>query len=127
MSLVDPLPSGAFTMLGKTTGPAINLGRNRYNKSQMVYMHVDEIRDACVRAGLHTEHDYQLLLAERDGLLEKADEAAEVLVDQSEKIEALEKMLGLYAPKTDVVPVKAEPLVEKNPTKSRPKKTTTEV
>ena len=91
MSVVDPLPAGAFTLTGKTTGPAVNLGRNRYSKSQMMYFHLDEIRDAAVKAGWHTEQDYQQLLAERDALLERAREAAEVLVDQNEKIDGLEK------------------------------------
>ena len=94
MSLVDPLPAGAFTLTGKTQGPAVNLGRNRYSKSQMVFMHVDEIRDACVRAGLHIEADYQQLLAEHS-VIKDAFTVLQAEHDQAlAKIEGLEKALG---------------------------------
>lgn len=106
MSVVDPLPAGAFTLGGKTYGPAVNLGRNRYSKSQMIYMHLDEIRDATVRAGWHTEADYQQLLAEHSMLQDNLADADAKIAEYEEKIDALERALG-WKPKektTDVKP-----------------------
>ena len=94
MSVVDPLPAGAFTLTGKTSGPAVNLGRNRYSKSQMMYFHLDEIRDAVVRAGWHTEHDYQILLADHSALRDLLADADAKIAEYEDKIDALERALG---------------------------------
>ena len=94
MSVVDPLPAGSFTLTGKTYGPAVNLGRNRYSKSQMMFFHLDEIRDAVVKAGWHTESDYQNLKAVHDRLLIEFVDLQNALADADEKIDALEKALG---------------------------------
>lgn len=94
MSVVDPLPAGSFTLTGKTYGPAVNLGRNRYSKSQMMFFHLDEIRDAVVKAGWHTESDYQKLKREFDEIAIDLADANALIADHEEKIDALERALG---------------------------------
>lgn len=94
MSLVDPLPAGSFTLTGKTQGPAVNLGRNRYSKSQMMFFHVDEIRDAVVKAGWHTEQDYQRLLTEFEEMKDSFEHAMRHADEMAEKVDALERALG---------------------------------
>lgn len=94
MSVVDPLPAGAFTLTGKTQGPAVNMGRCRYAKSQMMFFHLDEIRDAAVKAGWATHEEYlrleethKALQAERDALVQK-------VMDLEKKAEDLTAAIG---------------------------------
>lgn len=85
-----------MTWGGKTHGPAINVGRVRPHilGPRILYVHLDELRDWVVKAGWHTEQDYQRLLADFED--EKAARTAlRALADEQEKkIEALEAALG---------------------------------
>ena len=95
-NIVDPLPAGALTWGGKSQGPAINVGRVRPHilGPRILYVHLDELRDWVVKAGWHTEQDYQQILARREEL---EDRVAELLIEAAEaaqKIETLEKALG---------------------------------
>lgn len=94
MTVVDPLPAGSFTLTGKTNGPAINMGRCRYAKSQMMFQHLDELRDNVVKAGWHTEQDYQQLLSAHESLKEVHEAVCADLLHELDKSESLEKALG---------------------------------
>ena len=100
MHIVDPLPAGAMTFGGKTVGPAINMGRARPHQvgGRMVYLHLDELRDAVVKAGWHTEPDYQQMLVEHEALKYQHESLTTELEQAKEKIDALEKAIG-FKPK----------------------------
>lgn len=91
MTLVDPLPAGAFTLTGQTTGPAVNMGRCRWGKSQMMYVSLRELNDLVVRAGWHGEQAYQLLLADFKAAEAHIDQLMDTLADADDKIDALER------------------------------------
>lgn len=94
MPVHDTLPAGAFTLSGKTGGPAVSPGRNRYNKSQMIWVHLDELRDLIADAGWATPDTHERLLADH----QKSQELVEgLLAERNElvqKVDDLEKALG---------------------------------
>lgn len=91
-NIIDPLPAGGMTWGGKTHGPAINVGRVRPHilGPRILYVHLDELRDWVVKAGWHTEDDYQRRLAEleeKNDLLADADARITALEDENEAYE----------------------------------------
>lgn len=96
MTLVDPLPAGAMTFTGKTQGPAVNLGRARPHQigGRMLYAHLDELRDWVVRAGWHTEKDYQILEAAYNEKMDLLADAGVRIDELEEKVAALERAFG---------------------------------
>ena len=117
-NIVDPLPAGALTWGGKTQGPAINAGRVRPHilGPRILYVHLDELRDWVVKAGWHTESDYQQLLAEHSTLQDNLADADAKIAEYEEKVDALERALG-WKPKETTTNVKAQ----RSPAKSAAK------
>lgn len=95
-SIINPLPAGAMTFTGKTQGPAINLGRARPHQigGRMLYAHLDELRDWVVKAGWHTEKDYQDLHAENEQHKDLLADADARIGELEAKVEDLERALG---------------------------------
>lgn len=107
MPLLATLPSGAFTLSGKTSGPAVALGRNRYRKSQLMFMHEDELRKAVHAAGwpLPETHadvagSLETVTGERDVALEERDQA----LAKAATLEAALRALGADVPEDAATP-----------------------
>lgn len=109
-NIVDPLPAGALTWGGKTQGPAINVGRVRPHVlgPRILYVHLDELRDWVVKAGWHTEQDYQQLLAEHSTLQDNLADADAKIAEYEEKVDALERALG-WKPEASASTAKTRP------------------
>lgn len=95
-NIIDPLPAGGMTWGGKTFGPAINAGRLRPHilGPRILYVHLDELRDWVVKAGWHTEQDYEQVKAELDEHKDLLADADAKIAEFEDKVEALEKALG---------------------------------
>ncbi len=91
---VDPLPSGAVTLSGKTEGPAVPLGRMRYARGQLMYLHETELRQACADFEWPNPETHQKVVEERDAFKAKLEEAQAVVTEQAAALEVLEKALG---------------------------------
>lgn len=92
--IVHPLPAGAFTLTGKTQGPAIAIGRCRYGRTQAMYMHETELRDACAAMGWANDKVHAVVAADLERAKTELAAAKLLLSDQAEKIETLERALG---------------------------------
>lgn len=88
------LPAGAFTIGGKSRGPAVALGRNRYNKSQTIFLGEPELRQAIQDMGWPQPED---LADANDALATQAQElgnAQAELSELAEKLATLEQTVG---------------------------------
>jgi len=68
----------------------------------MMFMHLDEIRDAAVKAGWHTEEAYKALEFEHIQLLAEKDALVQKVMDLEKKSEDLVAALG-WKPDSDPV------------------------
>jgi molecular chaperone GrpE (heat shock protein) len=92
--VITELPAGAFTIGGKSRGPAVALGRNRYNKSQTIFLGEPELKQAIQDMGWpqpedHTELETQLAAVKAD-----LDQAQADVAHLEEKAQTLEKTVG---------------------------------
>lgn len=95
--LVEQLPAGAFTLSGKSEGPAVALGRNRYAKSQLMFMGAQELRDALAAFGWANDVVHAQLVKEHEELQAAHQDAKDYIADLEEKVDTLEKAIG-YKP-----------------------------
>lgn len=95
--LVDPLPPGAFTIGGKTAGPAVNMGRNRYNKSQLIFLGEADVRVAVAAFADHGFANPETHQAVVDDLAAKTaelDQAQAAISELEGKLATLEETVG---------------------------------
>lgn len=95
--LVDPLPPGAFTVGGKTAGPAVNMGRNRYNKSQLIFLDEGDVRHAVSafsELGFANPEIHQQTLDEVAAKTAELDQANATITELQARVASLEETVG---------------------------------
>jgi chromosome segregation ATPase len=92
--VIMELPAGAFTLAGKSRGPAVALGRNRYNKSQTIFMGEPELRQAIQDMGWPQPEDHSDLAEKLAATEAELEQAQKDVAHLEEKAQTLEKTVG---------------------------------
>lgn len=99
-SIVDQLPAGAFTISGDTRGPAVNLGRNRYNKSQLIFLDEGTLRvanKAFAELGFVNPETHKEVADALAGATAELDQAKAYVAELEDRVAGAEKGLKFDA------------------------------